>query len=110
MKEMLQKAIASVSTPEWMTRDCKEANRAVADADFARAIALLKNILEDGKDRPVQGKARAVARQPRAAGLRPPRRARHLIDTGKPPKPSMPSTRCARRLPARRPPARATRW
>src|SRR5205814_1583723 len=34
--------------------------RALAAGDSARAVALLKNVVEDGKDRPVQGKARLL--------------------------------------------------
>jgi thioredoxin-like negative regulator of GroEL len=60
MKELLQKTIVLVSTPEWMTVDYDEAAKAVAGNDFARAVSLLKNIVEDGKDRPVQGKARII--------------------------------------------------
>ena len=60
MKELLQKTISLVSTPEWMTVDLEAASKAVAGSDFARAVSLLKNIVDDGKDRPVQAKARAM--------------------------------------------------
>jgi tetratricopeptide (TPR) repeat protein len=43
-----------------MMRDYQEAVRAVAGSDYARAVALLKSITEDGKDRPVQAKARQL--------------------------------------------------
>ena len=60
LKELLQKAITLVSTPEWMTVDYDEASKAVTTKDFARAVSLLKNIVDDGKDRPVQAKARTL--------------------------------------------------
>lgn len=56
----LQRVLASVSNPEWMTRDYEEAARAIAASDYARSIALLKSIVDDGKDRPVQQKARQL--------------------------------------------------
>jgi len=60
LKELLQKTVTLVSTPEWMAMDYDEANKAVTGNDYARAVSLLKNIVEDGKDRPVQSKARVL--------------------------------------------------
>jgi thioredoxin-like negative regulator of GroEL len=60
LKELLERAITLVATPEWMTYDYGEATKATAANDFARAVSLLKNIVDDGKDRPVQAKARAM--------------------------------------------------
>jgi tetratricopeptide (TPR) repeat protein len=57
--EHLQRALA-VQTPDWMARDYQEASRAVGTGDYAKAVSLLKGVIEDGKDRPVQTKARAV--------------------------------------------------
>jgi thioredoxin-related protein len=56
----LQRALASVSNPEWMSRDYQEAVKAVAGADYTRAVALLKNVVQDRKERPVQIKARQL--------------------------------------------------
>lgn len=58
--EQLQKVLASVQNPEWMSRDFQEAAKAMAASDFTRAVALLKSITEDKKDRPIQLKARQV--------------------------------------------------
>jgi tetratricopeptide (TPR) repeat protein len=58
----LHRALASLANPEWMARDYQEAAKAVAAGDYARAVALLKAIAEDGKDRPVQAKARQLLR------------------------------------------------
>lgn len=55
----LQAAVsACATTPEWMTKDLQDASRAVGLGDNARAIALFKTIVEDGKDHPAQKKAR----------------------------------------------------
>jgi thioredoxin-like negative regulator of GroEL len=59
-QERLQRTLAAVSSPEWMTRDYQEAAKAVSASDYARAIALLRHITEDGKDRPVQSRARRL--------------------------------------------------
>src|SRR5262249_41503207 len=57
LHEQLQRLLASVGNPEWMLRDYDTAVKASAAADFARAFALLKSIIQDGKERPVQLKA-----------------------------------------------------
>jgi len=59
LADQLQRALA-IQTPDWMARDYQEAAKAVGNGDYAKAVSLLKAILEDGKDRPVQAKARAV--------------------------------------------------
>src|SRR5262245_8719337 len=52
--EDLQRALASVTNPDWMLRDFREASKAAEKGDYARAVALLKTVLEDNKGRPVQ--------------------------------------------------------
>ena len=52
--ENLQRALAAVSNPEWMLRDYQIAAKAIAASDYARALALLKSIVEDAKGRPVR--------------------------------------------------------
>jgi tetratricopeptide (TPR) repeat protein len=49
-----------VATPEWMKVDYETAYKNEQQGDYARAIGLLRNILDDGKDRPVQAKARVL--------------------------------------------------
>ena len=74
---------AGVTNPEWMVRDFQEAARAVQKSDFARAVGLLKTVLEDSKGRPVQQKADKLLKdleQQAAARLAA---ARRLQDTGK---------------------------
>ena len=57
--EHLNRSLA-VQTPDWMARDYQEASKAVGAGDYAKAVSLLKGLLVDGKDRPVQNKARVV--------------------------------------------------
>jgi tetratricopeptide (TPR) repeat protein len=58
--EHLQRLLVVLSNPEWMTRDYEEAEKAVAAHEHARAVALLKSVVEDGKERPIQAKARQL--------------------------------------------------
>ena len=58
--EQLQRTLVTVSNPEWMNRDYLEAGKAVAGSDYARAVALLKGVTEDGQNRPIQLKARQL--------------------------------------------------
>jgi thioredoxin-like negative regulator of GroEL len=51
-------AAACAATPVWMARDFQDASKAVSLGENSRAITLFKTILEDGKQRPVQQKAR----------------------------------------------------
>ena len=80
--EQLQRALVSVSNPEWMNHDVQEATKAVAGADYARAVALLKAVTEDGQSRPAQSKARQLLNdlEQQAAGRLV--RAKELEDKG----------------------------
>jgi outer membrane protein assembly factor BamD (BamD/ComL family)/thioredoxin-related protein len=82
MKELLNRSIASVATPEWMNQDYKDAFTLLQDGEYPRAIAMLKNIVEDGKDRPVQVKARARLQEIDKQALAQLQRARQLADHG----------------------------
>jgi tetratricopeptide (TPR) repeat protein len=70
LHDHLQRVLAGLRNPEWMSRDYQEAAGAIAAADYARAITLLKSITLDGKDLPVQTKAKQVLGdlEQRAAG------------------------------------------
>jgi thioredoxin-related protein len=61
--ELSRRAAALNASPEGMTRDYQEAARAIAATDFARAVALLKTVVEDGKERPVQRKAKELLKE-----------------------------------------------
>src|SRR5262249_2976427 len=58
--QKLNKALGSGTDPEWMVRDYEGAGKAIAASDYGRAVALLKNILDDGQQRPVQVKAKQL--------------------------------------------------
>ncbi len=60
LREQLHKTLMAVFTPEWMIRDLKAATQAVESGEYARALGLLKDLVEDGKDRPVQIQARQL--------------------------------------------------
>jgi thioredoxin-related protein len=62
-REQVQRAVNTVSTPEWMTRDLDEATKAAAQKEYPRALTLLKSIVEDGKERQVQTKARQLIQE-----------------------------------------------
>ncbi len=81
LADQLNRAAAQ-QTPDWMARDYQEATKAINQGDYARAIALLKNIVADGKDRSVQAKAAEVLQdiEMQAAGRLA--RAKQMDDKG----------------------------
>lgn len=81
--EQLQRASAGVATPDWMVRDLQEAGRAIAASDQARALALLRAIVEDRKDRPVQLKARQLLQDLEQQAAHRLMKARQLAEGGK---------------------------
>jgi tetratricopeptide (TPR) repeat protein len=80
--DKLQRALAAITTPEGLTRDYQEAVKAIAASDYARAIALLRGLMEDGRDRPVQVKGKQLLQDldQQAAGRLA--RAKKLQDQG----------------------------
>ncbi len=60
LREQVTRVVALVVAPDWMQRDYQDAAKSAADGEAAKAIALLRNVVEDGKDRPVQAKARQL--------------------------------------------------
>jgi tetratricopeptide (TPR) repeat protein len=83
LKEKLVQVLAACAAPDWMTRDFQEAGKAIAASDFAKAIALLKNVVEDGKDRPVQVRARQVLQDLEKQAAERSEQARQLAEKGK---------------------------
>jgi thioredoxin-like negative regulator of GroEL len=81
-QDKLQRVLAVTVNPEWMTRDYEAAAKAIAASDYARAIALLRSIIDDGQQRPVQAKARTLLQdlEQQAAGRMA--RAKQLIEKG----------------------------
>lgn len=60
LKTKLVAVLAEVGTPDWMQRDYEMANDALKAGQSSRALALLRQVLEDGKSRDVQVKARTL--------------------------------------------------
>jgi thioredoxin-like negative regulator of GroEL len=58
--EILQRALGSAATSDPTERQYQEAAKAVAAADYTRAVALLRKVIEARKDRPVAVKARQL--------------------------------------------------
>src|SRR5205823_4225561 len=84
-QEQLQRTLAGLSNPEWMSRDYDEAAKAVAASEYARAVSLLKNVLEDNGDRPVQVKARQLLTDIEQQGASRLAQAKQLEDKGQTP-------------------------
>jgi thioredoxin-related protein len=82
LQEQLRRAAAQYVAPDGMMRDYQEAARAIGASDFARAVVLLKSVTEDGKDRPVQRKAKGLLKEieDQAAGSLS--RAKQLAEAG----------------------------
>jgi tetratricopeptide (TPR) repeat protein len=83
LREQLLRAIAVALTPEWMLRDYQDAVAARDKGDHARALSLLRNLVEDGKDRPVQAKARQLVRELEQQAADSLVRIRQFADRGK---------------------------
>lgn len=83
LKEQMTKVLVSVGTPDWMQRDFEGAEKALASADYAKAIGLLRNVVEDGQNRPVQVKARKTLSELEARVTAEAQKARKMIEEGK---------------------------
>jgi thioredoxin-like negative regulator of GroEL len=81
-QDNLDRVLDLVENPESMKRDYETAGKAIGASDYARAIVLLKNITQDGKERPVQVKAKQLLHdlEQQAAGRLA--RAKQLSDKG----------------------------
>jgi thioredoxin-related protein len=60
LKAKLVSVLAAVGTPDWMKRDYEMAVDALKAGNPSRALALLRNVVEDGKSRDVQVQARSL--------------------------------------------------
>jgi thioredoxin-related protein len=83
LKEHLLKVLATVGTPDWMTRDHEAAVKALAAGDSARALTLLRNVVEDGKSRQVQVKARQLIADVERRAAEQAAKAKELAEQGK---------------------------
>jgi thioredoxin-related protein len=81
-QENLARVLEVLSSPDWMRRDYEAAGKAIAASDYARAIALLKTVVQDGKDRPVQLKAKQLLQDLEQQSAGRLAHARQLADHG----------------------------
>jgi thioredoxin-like negative regulator of GroEL len=81
-QERLDRVLEVVANPDWMRRDYEAAGRAIGASDYARAIALLKNVVQDGKDRPAQVKAKQLLQDLEQQSAGRLARAKQLADKG----------------------------
>src|SRR5262245_13892077 len=80
--ENLQFVLNAQAPPEWMARDFDLANKAITASDYARAIQLLRTVVEDGKERPIQLKAKQSLRELEQLAQGRLASARQLVDRG----------------------------
>jgi thioredoxin-related protein len=76
-QENLDRVLDLVANPDWMKRDYEAAGKAIGSSDYARAIALLKNVVVEkrraGRQRPAgPGEGETTASGPRSAVGRAP--------------------------------------
>ncbi len=60
LQDSLQRLIATVQVPAWMTRAYQEAATSLERADYPRAVEGLRKIVADGRELPIQTQARAL--------------------------------------------------
>lgn len=58
--DILQRTLSNAALADPVKRDYQEATKAIASANYVRAVSLLKKVSEDKKDHPIQGKARQL--------------------------------------------------
>jgi thioredoxin-related protein len=83
LREQIVKVLAKVGTPDWMRRDFEAAQRAITESDNPRAIVLLRNVADDGKDRPIQVKARTMLQDLEKQAAERAAQAKELANSGK---------------------------
>jgi thioredoxin-like negative regulator of GroEL len=79
----LQRVLVALTNPEWMLRDYQIADKAIQVGDYARAVALLKAIVEDGKNRPVQVNSEILLKQVEQQAAGELASAKQMLDKGK---------------------------
>jgi thioredoxin-like negative regulator of GroEL len=56
-QDRLQRAVSHLTPADWMTRDLQSATKWVASGEYARAIPVLRTLMEDAKAKPLHEKA-----------------------------------------------------
>lgn len=59
-RDHLKRTALAVATPDWIQRDLEHAGKAVAAAEYTKAVGLLRAIVSDGKSPPGVDKAKQV--------------------------------------------------
>jgi thioredoxin-like negative regulator of GroEL len=59
-RDHLKRTALAVATPDWIQRDLEHAGKAVAAAEYTKAVGLLRAIVSDGKSPPGVEKAKQV--------------------------------------------------
>jgi thioredoxin-related protein len=62
-QEQLQRALNAVEAAEWLTNDYQKASQAIAASEFGQALTILKTLIADAKDRPIQLKAKQLVQE-----------------------------------------------
>jgi thioredoxin-related protein len=81
-RDQLQRFAALQASSDPIARAYDDAAKAIAASDFARAISLLKEVVQDGKERPVQIKARTLLQEIEQQATERLASARRLADQG----------------------------
>ncbi|MGL4555125.1 MAG: DUF255 domain-containing protein [Gemmataceae bacterium] len=82
-KKTLVEVLVKVGTPDTMARDFELAGKAARDGDQAKALALLRQVVEDGRRRPVQVQARKAIEELEGQAKQSESKAREMADRGK---------------------------
>lgn len=60
LAEHMKRTVTNATTTDWAARDYNEASKAIAAAEYPRAVSLLKGLIKEAGDKPVGVKARQV--------------------------------------------------
>jgi len=60
LAEHMKRAVAASTTTDWMARDFNEASKAIGNAEYPRAVSLLKGLIREAGEKPVGVKAKDV--------------------------------------------------
>jgi len=80
--DRLQKALATLTPSDWMTRDLANAAKWTAGGDYARAIPTLRMLLEDTRAKPLHGQASKLMQEIEQKAAQRLAHARTLQDKG----------------------------
>jgi uncharacterized protein YyaL (SSP411 family) len=83
LQPQMARVLAAVGVPQWMRKDLDDATKAVAAGQYARALTLLQGIVEDGKNRPIQARARKALKELETKAADAMAQARGLAEKGK---------------------------